>query len=191
MLLSAIVNDITKTNAPLPPRFVEPTNARLDIRRDDHTIDPRKRRKDEDHTATKDSDETALVSVMALHAFLGLLLASRLHPENSPPTPVDTQPIEHNPVTAQQKQAFNAYHKNMPAAPPRIDTMVDQAPSLMASSDIVLGSDVSDDDINRLKLCRDELLELHRRGVQEVSLVRADNFISSVENAVAYAKLNL
>ena len=172
------MNDITKVNV---PRFVESANARLEIRRDDSHAQNQKRkdRGEADH-APVEWDEMATVSVMALYAFLGSLLASRLHHDNPPPAFV---PAEHQPKTLQQKQAMGAYHR-VQSRGGAVDTNTGDDALPPSDPSIVLADDVSDDDVRRMQQYRHDLMELNRRGVAEIRLERAENFLTAIGEGI-------
>jgi hypothetical protein len=182
------VNDITKTNM---PRYVEASNARLEIRRDDESRDDRKRkdRGEVDPNASLDWDEMASVSVMALHAFLGSLLATRLTPENPPPAVQ-----EHAPKTSLQKQAIGAYHRNpsYQSAPSQSVnvTVGTTISSTENSGNFTLGDDFSEEDIRQIETYRHDLMELHRKGIEEIRLERSATFLQSIGNGIKEAAGN-
>ena len=178
------MNDITKTNI---PRFVEHTNARLEIRRDESQANNRRKKdRDGDDHAPFEWDEMASVSVMSLYAFLGTLIEQRLSPENSPPAPV-----EHTPKTSLQKQAIGAYHRNQHyVAPPVTEAPACPAntPSAPDDGTVVLGDDFNETDIARIHAYRHDLMELHRRGVNDIELERSATFLDAIGDAIAKVK---
>jgi hypothetical protein len=176
------MNDITKTNI---PRFVEHTNARLEIRRDESQANNRRKKdRDGDHPASFEWDEMASVSVMSLYAFLGTLIESRLSPENSPP--IQT---EHMPKTSLQKQAIGAYHRNQHyVAPPSSPPPIVAAPTPPDDGSVILGDDFNETDIARIHAYRQDLMELNRRGVSDIQLERSATFLDAIGDAIAKAK---
>lgn len=182
------MSDITKTNM---PRFVEQTNARLEIRRDESQANNRRKKdRDGDETHSFEWDEMASVSVMSLYAFLGTLIEQRLSPENSPPIPQ-----EHVPKTSLQKQAIGAYHRQQQYAgapvtpPPAPETTA--MPQTSDENTVVLGSDFTERDIERIRAYRQDLMDLHRKGVNEIELERSATFIDAIGAAIETAKKSL
>lgn len=182
------MNDITKTNI---PRFVEQTNARLEIRRDESQANNRRKKDSEaDTNQTFEWDEMAAVSVMSLYAFLGTLLESHISPENPPPPP------EHAPKTSLQKQAIGAYHRNQSYAPPPPvvapppipDPLPEPAPSTGDDGSVTLSSDFSERDLGRIQSYRNDLMELNRRGITEIQLERSATFLDAIGDAITRAK---
>ncbi|PZP53616.1 MAG: hypothetical protein DI586_10825 [Micavibrio aeruginosavorus] len=160
----------------LPPRHVENANTRLEIRRDESE---NKRKKKDQETEGEYStipwEEIAYVSIASLKAFL----ESVVMPEGeiSPPAPhihEASNTINQRAAAAYQSVGRAVHDTNIQTNIP------EQSPSHIETN-------FSDADIGRIRSFISDLLDLERRGIQELGMQRSENFLDSIGAAIELA----
>ena len=170
-------------------RQAEQTDTRQAIIREEKENGRRKKEDKEEATDGELWEDSTSVSVDALRTFLinflkGSELTDRLNgKQNSTPSPPQRMPEERTPVNTQTARALGAYQSmaektaaTPPAPPPPVETTIDEA-DLVAS-----------DEIRLMHKLINDLEELSGRGMQTLTIERADSFLQSLENAVNAAK---
>jgi hypothetical protein len=58
------------------------------------------------------------------------------------------------------------------------------------SGNFTLGDDFSEEDIRQIETYRHDLMELHRKGIEEIRLERSSTFLQSIGNGIKEAARN-
>lgn len=175
-------------------RRTESTDTRLALRRDETKdyANAKDRSNPEDYVPAEWED-LAAVSTAALRSFLQTLLNGTHSDAQATPTP---EAPKHTPTTlgsratsAYQTMGRAGHDKNVvtetPAGLPNVPT---DAPHPETS---VLGHEFSENDIQRVQLFIADLLELERRGITELTILRSLNFLDSIQQAIAEGQSRL
>lgn len=162
----------------LPPRHVESANARLEIRRDESQGQGKKK---DDHADGEYSpipwEDISYVSIASLKAFL----ESVITPEGEMPPP---QPHIHEASNTINQRATSAYQSIGRAGN---DANV-YAPTPEPSPSHI-ETNFSEADMARIRIYVAELIDLERRGIHELGMQRSTNFLDSIGDAIADAKI--
>ncbi len=158
----------------LPPRHVESANARLEIRRDES--ESKRKKKDSEHDGDYSPipwEEIAYVSIASLKAFL----ESVVMPEGETAPPVPHIHEASNTINQRAAAAYQAVGRAVHDS--NIQTNIpEQSPSHIETN-------FSDGDIARIKIFISDLIGLERRGITELGIQRSENFLDSIEAAIA------
>jgi|GEM_PF-2439802 len=167
-------------------RHAESTDTHRGIHREDTTDD--RRRKDEDRERAEDAaiwEDQTILSATALHAFLKGLIANNSYvapraqaEDTAPQAPEATAPEPAN----RARQAAGAYaatarntHSDYCDVPPHHPPAAATTP-------------LSAEEITSIQNLIKDLETLMARGLHEILLLKGDNFLQSLVDAVALAK---
>lgn len=169
-------------------RRTESTDARLAIRRDEsQDLGQRKSRGNEEEIAPIPWEDMATVSTSSLRAFLQTLLHGATVDAAPPEAALRSEP------TTLGSRASNAYQTMGRAVQDR-NVVTESAPGLPpVSTDAphpetaVIGHEFDAVEVKQVEFYISELLELERRGIQELTIQRSMNFLDSIRDAIRLA----
>jgi hypothetical protein len=156
-------------------RHAESADARLGIRRDEQRDQGRKKSgKDEKDNEAPAWEDSTVVSVRALQAFLESLTADQL-PAAEAAAPVS---VPQQPSSRQAADAARAYQSTArSSAPP--------APAQAAAGDRPV---LAPDELDTIDKLISDLKFLAGRGVEQLNILRSDSFLQSLVDAAARAR---
>jgi hypothetical protein len=169
-------------------RQAEHADGRLEIRREEK--DAQKRKEDEDSAAEETGglwEDSTSVSVESLRTFLIEFLKSRgsAIPEENISVSVDAAQsaiaTPANTIAARAVKAYTALTPQAPPPPPAPDVQADSAPQDLSAL-------LAADEVRTMYVLIEELERLAQRGVQTLTIEKAETFLAALVNAVAAEK---
>lgn len=157
-------------------RHAESADARMEIKRDEERNQGRRQNNEKEAEDTPRWEDTTVVSVPALMAFLESLIAES--PQNLQPSVV-----EKSPNVPQQPQAAAAAKAYQTTA----GTRTQPQPSLSSGSKPLL----TPEETSTIKQLLADLEFLANRKVESLTILRSDSFLQSLVDAAARARQGL
>lgn len=169
-------------------RQVEESNPRMELRKDEsENFSGRKKGSREAKQSSIPWEDITVVSVTGLRNFLQTLLGSANksadgeQPEDQEQTTAP-QPEHHEAANTYVSRATHAYQATGKAVHDK--NIEEPAPITATESDITLGEDFTDIDLERIQNYITALAELERRGIEEITLRRTLSFLESIGEAI-------
>lgn len=181
-------------------RHAENIHAKMDIRRDESTINERnKRENDENAHQNIPWEDTTEVSTEALRNFLQELLGvspaaampgpvSQDKPVSFPPHSAVPTPAHYDPSASRAVKAYQTTGKMVHDANVTGEAVTPRPEIPVSSASVSLSADFKDEELQQIRGYIEDLAALEKSGVTVLSLQRNMTFLESISQAIHLAR---